>query len=301
MTKKFISITCGLLLLLPSSMQAQSDYNPNLPPDPTPPVVKHALTVVCEPAAAGTASGKGTYEAGTSVTVATSPNDEEYTFSHWMLNGERYEAATSKSFSYTTVAGEMNFVAVYDCTPTPFEPSNPSDPFADVKSRLYLTSEPAGVCSFGQTSGKGWVVDSYVTVSVTNVDQQYEFEGWYLDGVRLTDVKSFSHQKAYADETLVARFTRLPDPEPEPEVPFDPENPDDPNMSDKQENVQTHAAGDVNKDGEINVADLTAIIKCCLEVDSEGISKKLADLNADGEVNVSDITLLIRIILQAKE
>lgn len=292
MIKKTISIVCGLMLLFVSSMQAQSDYNPTLPPDPqtpVPPVVKYALNVVCQPAAAGSASGKGSYAAGTNVTVSTSAN-AEYTFSHWMLNGERYEAATGKSFSFTTIAEEMNFVAVYDYTPTPFEPSNPSDPFATVKSRLYLKSSPEGVCTFSQTSGNRWTVDSYVKVNITNIDQQYEFAGWYLDGNLLTTEKSFSHQIPYHDVTLVAHFNRLPDPEPEPEIPFDPANPGDPEMSDKQENVQTKVVGDVNKDDVVDVSDAVLVLNIYLG-NINAIAS--ADVNGDGTIDIADVVLII--------
>ena len=295
MTKRFFSIACGLLLLFTGSMQAQEGFNPTLPPDPSMPevpVVKYPLTVTCMPAAAGTAAGKGSYAEGTVVTVSTSAN-AEYTFSHWTLNGERYEAATSNSFSFTTIGNNMDFVAVYDYTPTPFEPESPNDPSAEIKSRLYLQSSPTGVCTFNRTSGAKWTVDSYVLVNVTNVNQSYEFKGWYLDGVLLTTEKSFNHQIPYNDVTLVAHFERLPDPEPEPEEPFDPANPNDPNMSDKQEDaVETHARGDVNKDGEVNVIDATLVIKAYLDNSTAELGKS-ADINGDSEINVIDATLII--------
>jgi hypothetical protein len=301
MTKRIFTIACALLLLFAGSMQAQSDFNPELPPDPEtpkPPVVKYELTAVCNPTAAGSASGKGSYVAGTTVKVSTSAN-AEYTFSHWELNGERYEAATGTSFNYVTVAGPMNFVAVYKYTPTPFNPSNPSEPYATVKSRLYLVSKPAGVCTFNRTNGASWTVDSYVQVSITYVDQQYAFDGWYLGETLLTTERSFNHQIPYHDATLEARFTRLPDPEPEPEIPFDPENPNDPNMSDKQEEeVETHAKEDVNKDGEINVIDATAVIMAYLNGDS---SNKRADVNRDGEINVMDATAVIMKLLESSQ
>lgn len=129
MIKRIFTVIGALLLLFASSMQAQDDYNPTLPGEPQapqPPVVKYALTVTCQPAAAGKAAGGGSYAEGSTVTVSTSAN-AEYTFSHWMLNGERYEATTATSFSYTTIAGDMQFVAVYEYTPTPFEPRLPSN------------------------------------------------------------------------------------------------------------------------------------------------------------------------------
>ena len=121
---------CGLLLLLAGSMQAQngSGFDPSNPAEPTVPVFKYSLTVAVSPSGAGTASGAGSYAPGTTRTISTSAN-ANYTFSHWTLNGERIEAATS--FSYTTIEGPMNFVAVYDYTPEPvlpFTPTSPSEP-----------------------------------------------------------------------------------------------------------------------------------------------------------------------------
>lgn len=298
MMKRILTITCGLLLFFVSSMQAQSDYNPSLPPDPEapkPPVVKYELTAVCNPAAAGSASGKGSYAPGTTVRVSTSAN-ADYTFSHWELNGERYEATTSTSFNFVTIAGKMDFVAVYKYTPVPYNPSNPSDPYATVKSRLYLVANPAGVCTFNRTNGASWTMDSYVQVNITNVDQQYAFDGWYLGGVLLTTARSFNYQIPYHDSTLEARFTRLPDPEPEPEVPFNPSNPNDPNMSDKQEDtVETYEKEDVDKDGEVNVVDATIVLMAYLNGDN---SNKRADVNDDREINVMDATCVIKKFLE---
>ena len=172
---------CGLLLLLAGSMQAQngSGFDPSNPAEPTVPVFKYSLTVAVSPSGAGTASGAGSYAPGTTTKISTSAN-ANYTFSHWTLNGERIEAA--KSFSYTTIEGPMNFVAVYDYTPAPFTPTNPAEPSMNVKSRLYLTSDPTGICTFNRTSGDYVTPDAYVTVDVTNVNQGYEFAGWYQDG-----------------------------------------------------------------------------------------------------------------------
>lgn len=75
-------------------------------------------------------------------------------------------------------SSDTAFVAVYDYTP--------AEPNAQVKSRLYLTSSPEGVCTFNRTSGSSYNIDSYVSVNVTNVNQQYKFDGWYLNDVLLT-------------------------------------------------------------------------------------------------------------------
>ena len=53
--------------------------------------------------------------------------------------------------------------------------------------------------------------------------------------------------------------------------------------------------GDVNEDGEINIADVNAIIKIILG--GENTYGSRADVNGDGEINISDVNTLIKIIL----
>ena len=52
--------------------------------------------------------------------------------------------------------------------------------------------------------------------------------------------------------------------------------------------------GDVNGDGEINIADINALIDVILS----GEIQPAADVNGDGEVNIADINAVIDIILQ---
>ena len=52
--------------------------------------------------------------------------------------------------------------------------------------------------------------------------------------------------------------------------------------------------GDVNGDGEVNIADINALIDIILSGDSQ----PAADVNNDGEVNIADINAVIDIILQ---
>ena len=51
--------------------------------------------------------------------------------------------------------------------------------------------------------------------------------------------------------------------------------------------------GDVNGDGEVNIADINAIIDIILS----GGSLDTADVNGDGEINIADINAVIDIIL----
>ena len=55
--------------------------------------------------------------------------------------------------------------------------------------------------------------------------------------------------------------------------------------------------GDVNRDGKVNVSDVTALINMILGVITK--DEESADVNGDGKINVSDVTALVNIILGA--
>ncbi|MBO4444210.1 MAG: dockerin type I repeat-containing protein [Bacteroidaceae bacterium] len=52
--------------------------------------------------------------------------------------------------------------------------------------------------------------------------------------------------------------------------------------------------GDVNKDGDVNVTDVTALVSMIL---GNSVKNDMSDVNADGDVNVTDVTALVSIIL----
>lgn len=57
--------------------------------------------------------------------------------------------------------------------------------------------------------------------------------------------------------------------------------------------------GDVNRDGRVNVSDVSSLINMILGI--ETMDEESADVNGDGRVNVSDVTALINIILGITE
>ena len=57
----------------------------------------------------------------------------------------------------------------------------------------------------------------------------------------------------------------------------------------------TDLVGDVNGDGEVNIADVNAIIDVILN----DIDNGAADVNRDGEVNIADVNAVIDIILNS--
>ncbi len=55
--------------------------------------------------------------------------------------------------------------------------------------------------------------------------------------------------------------------------------------------------GDVNGDGEVNVADINAIVSIILGKPAADATMRRADVNGDGEINVADINMAVAIIL----
>ena len=58
--------------------------------------------------------------------------------------------------------------------------------------------------------------------------------------------------------------------------------------------------GDVNGDGEVNIADVNALINIILGSTADAETMMRADVNEDGEVNIADVNALINIILGSK-
>ena len=58
---------------------------------------------------------------------------------------------------------------------------------------------------------------------------------------------------------------------------------------------QPDVPGDVNGDGEVNIADVNALIDQILT----GNTSDSGDVNGDGEVNIADVNAVIDIILQS--
>jgi hypothetical protein len=57
----------------------------------------------------------------------------------------------------------------------------------------------------------------------------------------------------------------------------------------------TWLMGDVDRDGKVNVSDVTALVNMILGV--VPMDQEVADVDGNGKVNVSDVTALVNIIL----
>ena len=57
--------------------------------------------------------------------------------------------------------------------------------------------------------------------------------------------------------------------------------------------------GDVNNDGEVSIADVTALIDYLLDSTASNINLVAADVNNDSEISIGDVTALIDMLLSA--
>lgn len=103
---------------------------------------------------------------------------------------------------------------------------------------------------------------------------------WDNYGIGLNPEKNFENSEVH--NTAVVRVKSLP---------FDALAPELPNISNQ-------VVGDINGDGQVNVADLTTLVNIILGTDEGSGDRNAADLNHDGKVQVDDYTRLVQIILQ---
>ena len=68
-------------------------------------------------------------------------------------------------------------------------------------------------------------------------------------------------------------------------------------LDENPEEGPTSLRGDVNMDGEVNIADVTALISYVLSRDATGIDLVAANCNQDSEINIADVTTLINRVL----
>ncbi|MBR5599968.1 MAG: InlB B-repeat-containing protein [Bacteroidaceae bacterium] len=264
-----------LLLVLGSTPALYAQYNPVNPPEPEENIY-YNITVACSPANVAYTYGAGKYLEGTSRSISYSLRNNNYTFSHWTLNGERYSDKTS--FTYTVAAGNAAFVAHFAYTPT-----SPQEPSVSDEYKLTLTSNNDAACSFNRNSVTRVKFDSTVTLTAY-VNQGYEFLGWYKGATIVSSNSSFNYLMPAEDVTLVAKFR------------YNPFNPSEPDSDGSQSNVQTTAKGDVNKDGAIDVLDIVAVVNYSLKGGDDNLSTY--DITGDGVVTILDIVKVVNLSLE---
>ena len=250
------------------SVSAQNDYNPTNPPEPS---LKLKVSVA---SSNGYASGSGTYLTGTAVRISTSAYNENYTFSYWTLNGEKY--SEEKSFTYTVEDRNVNFVAVYDYTPV-----NPDEPKTPDTYRIYLSANDTNGCSFNRTNGAKAKANTYVTLTVYP-SQGYKFKGWYLNDVKQSDALTFNYMMPASDISFEAKLV------------YNPDSPNEPESDSSQSgNISKNLKGDVNGDVEADTADAVLIINHYVDGTTDKLSTSTADVNGDSAIDTADAVKII--------
>ena len=132
---------------------------------------------------AGSISGDGNYDHGTSVTVIATTN-EGYTFLGWYENG----SMVSSNVSYTfTAASNKSFEARWQIN-------------------NHTVSTTQNLSAAGTVSGGGnYDYGTSITVTATT-NKGYTFQGWYEDGVEVSLNASYTFVLSDGDKTLEARW-----------------------------------------------------------------------------------------------
>lgn len=282
MVTKIFRITLAFLALFMAwCMPARAQFNPPNPVEPGLPVFYYKVSTSCQQEGVAWTSGDGDYTPGSRIHIGTSLYSDNYTFSHWTweIDGVEQESK-ERNFYFTTIDKPIHFVAHYRFTPT-----SPDDPFASVKSRLYLTSMPEGKATFNINYGERLVIGSEQYLEAYP-NQGYQFQGWFIGEECISEENPFYYTVGSVDTEMVAHFIYKP---------VNPSNPDDDGtLRDPDELL----LGDANGDGYITVRDLQTLTDYLLgkEVPAD-FNEKAADMNGDGIINAQDLTLLTKLVL----
>lgn len=179
--KKEMSQYDGLSFIMPSvtdvTVMADVVYDPTSPSDPQPPTPvekKYKLTLISNPAGAGSFSGNGSYAEGTTIRISTS-NNYGYVFKNWTRDGETISA--NSYFNFTMPATDVVLVANYVYNPT--SPSDPEKPA--LKHPLTAVASPTGAASFNLSASEVVAGNTYTVRAYPNTG--YKMKGWILNGV----------------------------------------------------------------------------------------------------------------------
>jgi uncharacterized repeat protein (TIGR02543 family) len=144
-----------------------------------------AVVLSSSPAAGGTTTGSGPYNAGSSVTVTATPNNG-YTFTNWTENGNVVSTSSSYQFS---LAANRTLIANFKV-------------IAASQFAVILSSNPA---AGGTTNGSGpYNAASSVTVTATP-NSGYNFVNWTENGTIVSTSPTYTFV-LNANRTLVANF-----------------------------------------------------------------------------------------------
>ena len=150
------------------------------------PPTQFSVILSSNPAAGGTTSGGGTFDAGTGVTVTATPNSG-YTFVNWTEGATVVSTSTSYTFSLTA-----NKTLVAN--------------FALIRYTVSTSCNPTA----GGTSGGGGTFDTGTSVTVTaTANSGYTFTNW-TEGATVVSTNSSYTFTLTGNKTLVANFALIP-------------------------------------------------------------------------------------------
>lgn len=150
----------------------------------------YTITILIDPAAAGTVTGAGTYEEGQAATLTYTAADG-YNFSGWYSGGTLLSTSNPYSFQPTssmTITAKAAQIPVYTIT---------------------ATIDPSGS---GTVTGAGQYQGGATVTLVATAGDGYEFSGWQEGGQTVSTGATYTFT-ATADRVLVAAFavaSRLP-------------------------------------------------------------------------------------------
>ena len=261
------------MLMLALRASAQGGVNPSNPPEPS---VQYRVVVGSTPDGVAYTSGSGKYAPGTTVSIRTSARNSNYSFQHWLKDGEVY--TTDMNFTYEVEAKNVTFTAVWL-----FTPNSPSEPMTKNEYRLYLEEDIAGAGSFNRSSGAKAEAGSNVYLRAYN-NQGFVFEGWYEGETLVNSNASFYYNMPAHNTTLTAHYR------------YDPSNPADPQSN--QTDIDNRLIGDVNNDGVITSADAVCIINYVVRKENAVFIEENADANSDGVITSADAVCIINQVVR---
>lgn len=159
----------------------------------------YAVTAKPDDASAGyVVATDGEYLSGEVLNFEAYPYNE-YTFSHWTLNGTYF--TDQQTFTYTVGSMDAAFVAVFD-----FNPEQPDDPALVLTSAVYVKSDPMGAATFNITSGTKYREGETLILRATMSDD-YIFDGWYQGENKVASATAFTYVVGQKDVTFTLRAT----------------------------------------------------------------------------------------------
>ncbi len=110
----------------------EEPFDPESPGDPqTPDIkVKHLVTIGVSPVDGGSVSASKFYLAEEDSKTVTATANVDYVFVGWQLGEEI--VSMDYSLSFTMGTSDLNYIALFDYQPVPFDPESPDDPGANI-------------------------------------------------------------------------------------------------------------------------------------------------------------------------